>query len=238
MTECGRRPFLRSCVGCSLGLFAGCSQSGPTEKGTTTGEQSTTDSYPAKTTTLTTDRTTTETTAETTTENQRTTETSTTQATSTTTTDKSGAFTVFPDEAGRIITRELSPTASCNHAVALVTSEAEAEQFDWDDADEGVPKFVANTNFEKACLVALKTKSSGQIEYEVNEVERTSETTLRVHATAKSVPGPSTSDTDTRLVRVHLDDSPTPSRVIVVRTTKYSDERLTVATDDTTCTTV
>lgn len=236
MTGHGRRLFLRSCVGCSLGLFAGCSQSGPTEKQTTTGEQTTTDSRPAKTTTLTTDRTTTETT--TTTENQRTTETSTTQTTSTTPAGESGAFTVFPDEAGRIITRELSLTASCNHAVALVTSEAEAEQFDWDAAYEGISKFVANTNFEKACLVALRTKSPGQIEYEVNEVERTSETTLRVHATAKSVPGPSTSDTETRLVRVHLDDSPMPSQAVVVRTTNYSDERFTVATDDTTCTTI
>ncbi|MFC7080803.1 hypothetical protein [Halorussus caseinilyticus] len=191
-----RRELLRSCVGASVAFFAGCTRSNPDE---TPSAMSRTTTH--RTTAPTTDRT----------------ETKATEMTTDTTTIDIGSppetrlpFTVYPDEVGRIVTADLSSTADCTHAAALATDRSEAEQFDWTTTDEGVREFVRATDFEMACLLAGRTTNPGPVEYEVDHIVRETETTLRVHTIAEGVPGPSTSDIETRLVRVSLDRGPSP----------------------------
>lgn len=201
MLPIGRRTLLRSWVGASFGLLAGCSESGPEEG-----------SFAA-----------------------------TRSATTRPTTDAGpppGArlpVTVYADEVSDVLTPELSPTADCAHAAALATDAGQVEQFDWADAAEAAREFARATDFETACLLAVRTASPGPIEYEVDWAARETGTTLRVHTTARAVPGPSTRDAETRLARVSLDGGPTPSRAVVVRATAHDDSRFAFATDDRTC---
>lgn len=144
-------------------------------------------------------------------------------------------YTVYPDDTPNIITGDISPTADCDHTAAMVVSEDEAEMLNWKAMTKDVQRFVRETDFSETVLIAVRTKSSGPIEYEIDEVTRKSETTIRIFTTAKGVPGPSTPDVETRLVRVHVGDS-TPSRAIVVRRTNDPDgNTFEFATDDTTC---
>lgn len=222
MPPIGRRTLLRSWVGASLGLLAGCSGSSPEEDSVTTTRSATTETESAVGT-------------------ETPTETTPGRTTADTTTDAGpppGArlpVTVHSDEAGDVLTTDRSPTADCAHAAALATDAGQVEQFDWADADDAAREFARATDFETACLLAVRTTSPGPVEYEVDWVARETGTTLRVHTTARAVPGPSTRDADTRLARVGLDGGPTPSRAVVVRTTDYDDSWFAFATDDRTC---
>lgn len=232
MESLERRAVLHVCAGISAVFLSGCSGTRSDEGSPPTREVTTNPTAEAvPTDEATTDETPTgETTVD---------EATTDETTGTTTGPAPSAaerlpFTVFSEDVTGVITTELSSTAECRHAVALATDASDRSSFDWTDAKSG-REFARATDFGQECLLAVRTTSPGPMENEVDWITRETETTLRVHATATAVPGPSTRDTETRLVRVGLDGGPAPSKAVVVRTTDYDRRRFTVATDDATC---
>lgn len=144
-------------------------------------------------------------------------------------------YTAYPEEVTDVLTARITPTADCKHSAALATSEDDVDLFDWESATKEAQRFAHETDFSDSVLLAVRTTSSGPITYEIDELLRLDDATIKAVTTAKSVPGPSTPEEVTRLVRVQSSE-PVPERAVVRR--ESADPERTAfeyATDDETC---